>query len=211
MSKESQRLLELCKKDNFNTEEAQALLSSINANAPLDDPSWKGHKTTLLLEAILSTNLKMTQLLLKNGADPNMIWNDENPFWDLQYNEYCNEMYEKDPEVAYAADEKRLLMAQLMLEHGADPCITVDQEDLFSYVLFAVFEDDPGPLLDYRSRFLILLIAYGGKNHYCQPNIQKPFDKSNMAQYRFRRVPVGDGYHLTGEIVDDNYEVVATL
>ena len=87
----------------------------------------------------------------------------------------------------------------------------VEDEDLFSYVLYAVFNDDPGHLLDYRSRFFILLIAYGGKNNYCEPEIIKPFDKRNLLQYEFRHVPVGDGYHLTGEIVDANYKVVAKI
>ena len=110
-----------------------------------------------------------------------------------------------------ACDETRLKIANLLLEYGANPCMIVEDEDLFSYVLYAVFNDDPGHLLDYRSRFFILLIAYGGKNNYCNPEIIKPFDKSNMLQYKFLHVPVGDGYHLTGAIVDANYEVVAKI
>ena len=66
-------------------------------------------------------------------------------------------------------------------------------------------------LWEYRSRFLILLIAYGGANSYCKPEIIKDFDKSNMAQYRFNLVSAEDGYHLAGEIVDGNGEVFAIV
>ena len=158
----------------------------------------------------------MAKLLLENGANPNFILHEEKPgweenaFWDLQYNAYSDDEYEEG-NYAYQSDEKRLKMAQLMLEHGADPCIVVGNEDLFSYVLFAVFNDDAGHLLHYRSRFFILLIAYGGQNNCCKPKIIKPFDKNNLLKYDFLHVPVGDGYYLTGEIVDENYGVVAEV
>ena len=162
------------------------------------------------MECVTNTNLKMAQLLLEKGANPNMIFDDENPLWDLQYNDYSDEEYEEG-NYAYQSDEKRLKIAQLMLECGADPCIVVEGEDLFSYVLYAVFNDDYGQFWKYHCRFFVLLVAYGGKNNYCKPEILKPFDKSNMHQYKFYCVPVGDGYHLTGEIVDENHEVVAKI
>ena len=150
----------------------------------------------------------MVRLLLENGADPNFILcadkplYQENPFWDMQY-----------PVSDDAAEnETGLQIAQLMLEYGADPGIIIDEEDLFSYVLSAVFNDDDHKVLcEYRSRFLILLIAYGGANSYCKPEIIKEFDKSNMAQYRFNFVPADDGHHLTGEITDGNGEVFAIV
>ena len=211
MSKEAERLLELCKKEDFDIEEATKLVSLLDVNEPVPDPSckWK-YKTTFLMECVTYTNLKMAQLLLENGADPNMIFEEENPFWDLQYNNFYDKAYEEGL-YAYQCDEKSLQIAQLMLEHGADPCIVVEGEELFSYVLYEVFNDSYGRLWEYRSRFFVLLVAYGGKNNYCIPQIIKPFDKSNMRQYQFYCVPAGDGYHLTGEIVDENQEVVAKI
>ena len=206
------RLFELCQNEEFDILEAKTLISQVDVNGIILDPTWTWErKTTFLLEASSNSNLKMVKLLLEHGADPNMICDYENPLWDLQYNDYSDEIYEKREEKARTSDETRLKIANLLLEYGANPCMVVEDEDLFSYVLYAVFNDDPGHFLDYRSRFFILLIAYGGKNNYCNPEIIKPFDKSNMLQYEFIHVPVGDGYHLTGEIVDANYEVVAKI
>ena len=118
----------------------------------------------------------------------------------------------KNPEVALAADNLNLRIAQLLLEYGADTNIAPEDEDLFSYVLFAVFNDgDTGRLLEYRIRFLILLVAYGGCNDYCKPEILIPFDKSNMEQYDFSFVKCPDNYHLRGEILDADYNVVAIV
>ncbi len=168
------------------------------------------------------TNLKMARLLLEKGADPNYIlyadrpgWQ-ENPFWDLQYNVYQDSFYEQSDEnkrISDAADEDNLEIARLCLEHGANPCLKLEGEDLFSYVLYAVVEDEDNfRMLEYRSRFLILLIAYGGKNEYYKPQILKPFDKNNMKQYEFVRFTVGKYGHVSvDEIVDEHYEVVARI
>ena len=211
MENEAQRLLELCKTEDFDTNEATRLISLLDVNEPVSDPSWKGHKTSFLKVCSDNTNLKMAKLLLENGADPNIKVEEENPFWNMQYNDYSDDAYE-DGNYAYQSDEKRLAIAQLMLVHGADPCIVVEDEDLFSYVLYAVFNDDYGRLWEYRSRFFVLLVAYGGKNNCCKPEIIKPFDKNNMHKYKFYCVPAGDGYHFTGgEIVDEGHEVVARI
>ena len=127
-----------------------------------------------------------------------------------------DEFYEDSEEnknIADKADEDNLEIARLCLEYGANPCLKLEGEDLFSYVLYAVVEDDDDfRLLEYRSRFLILLIAYGGKNEYYKPQILKPFDKNNMKQYEFVRFS-GSRNSLVSvdEIVDENYEVVARI
>ena len=96
MSKEAQRLFELCENEDFDIEEATQLISILDVNEPVIDPSRsREYKTTFLMECVTNTNLKMAQLLLENGADPNMILNDENAFWDLQYNDYSDEEYEE--------------------------------------------------------------------------------------------------------------------
>ena len=203
------KLLKLCSDPLFEKGEAVALIRNLNLNEEIVDMQHPNSRTTFLMEATRNANLEMVRLLLENGADPNFIlyedkplWR-ENPFWDLQYNDFGET--EEENEIG-------LQMAQLMLEYGADPNITLDDGDLFSYVCFAVFNDDDTPeLCEYRSRFFILLIAYGGSNSYCKPNIISSFDKSHMNQYRFSYVPCDDGYHLTGAILDQNYNVVATV
>ena len=221
MEEKIRKLYYMCQDKDFSIESAEELIKEININAPFNGPK-RGSLTTFLREACVNTNLRMARLLLENGADPNYVlyadrpgWR-ENPFWDLQYNVYYDTFYEESDEnkkIADAADEDNLEIARLCLEYGANPCLKLEEEDLFSYVLYAILEDDDDfRLLEYRSRFLILLVAYGGKNEYYQPQILKPFDKSNMKQYEFVRFS-GSRYSLVSvdEIVDGNYEIVARI
>ena len=127
------RLLELCSDLCFDKEEAKLLVGKLNLNAELAEPTHPNSRTTFLMEATRHANIEMVRLLLQNGADPNFIlyadkplWR-ENPFWDLQYNDFGETEEENDV---------GLEMAQLMLEYGANPNITLDDEDLFSYVAF---------------------------------------------------------------------------
>ena len=209
MNENEKSLFRLCSDVNFDKETALSLIKAVDINKELvEDERYLNIKSTFLSRASAYANIEMVRLLLENGADPNFILcadkplYQENPFWDMQY-----------PVSDDAAEnETGLQIAQLMLEYWADPGIIIDEEDLFSYVLSAVFNDDDHKVLcEYRSRFLILLIAYGGANSYCKPEIIKDFDKSNMAQYRFNLVPAGDRYHLTGEIVDGKGEVIAIV
>ena len=222
MDEKIKELYYMCQDKDFSIMRAEELINEIDLNKPFNDPQWDKSLTTFLNEACKYTNLKMAKLLLEKGADPNYVlyadrpgWR-ENPFWDLQYNVYTDAFYEKNDEnkmISDAADEDNLEIARLCLEHGADPCLKLESEDLFSYVLYALVEDDDDfRMLEYRSRFLILLVAYGGKNEYYKPQILKPFDKNNMKQYAFVRFP-GSRYNLVSvdEIVDENYEIVARI
>ncbi|MBR6632970.1 MAG: hypothetical protein IKL05_01570 [Clostridia bacterium] len=207
----AQKLHEMCKNSCFNLEEAKCLMSEIDLNEPYSENNCNS-KTFLLYEAVLYQNIRMVELLLQNGADPNLIVNYNCALWELQYNVYVQEEYERNPIVALQADRLNFQIAQMLLEYGADTNITPEEEDLFSYVLDAVFNDfDSGRLLEYRSHFLILLIAYGGHNKYCKPEILIPFDKGNMEQYDFSFVKCPDNYHLTGEILDAEYNIVARV
>ncbi|MBQ8388305.1 MAG: hypothetical protein IJX46_05220 [Clostridia bacterium] len=220
MDDKVKELYYMCRDNDFAIARANELLDEINVNEPiLNDPNWEQHITTFLSEACMYTNLKMARLLLERGADPNYIlyadrrgWQ-ENPFWDLQYPVYEDEFYnasDENKEIADAADDDNLEIARLCLEHGANPCLELDGEDLFSWVFDAVVEDeDCFRLLEYRSRFLILLIAYGGKSKYYEYEIIKSFDKNNMKQYEFVRF--GSNSYLVDEIVDEHYEVVARI
>lgn len=211
MDSATQKLYKMCQNIDFDIEEAKGLMNGIDLNKPFCEVFGKS-QTFLLREAVSNQNIRMVEALLQNGADPNLIIDRECALWDLQYNVYCEDVYEKNPEVAYSADRLNLQIAQMLLEYGADTNIAPEDEELFSYVLNAVFNDfDKGRLLEYRSRFLILLIAYGGHNRYCKPEILISFDKTNMEQYDFSFVKCPDNYHLTGEILDAEYNVVATV
>lgn len=195
-----------CTAKTFDAVQAAMLARQIDLNKPYDvsnDPD--GHMPcmrTFLERAIEFCNIDMVKLLLEHGADPNFIDPEDEAdivLWGLQHWENKE------------STECRLKMAQLLLEHGADPCIISDGEDLFSYVLYAIFNDSYDELWEYRARFFILLVAYGGKCYRCEPKIIKPFDKTNMQQYRFGFWEHEDGYHLSGYIYDQNDDTIAYI
>jgi len=194
------KLEEMCYDPDFDIETAKSLIAQIDVDEVFQT---KKHnmKTPLLGWAIMWANIRLVKLLLENGANPNLVYDCESPFWDLQYNDG-----DTDEE-----NEIRLQMAQLMLEYGASPNINPEDgpDDLFHYVLDMVFNDDDfGDLWEYRSRFFILLIAYGGQTSCCIPRIIGTFDKSNMQQYTFDFVPEEPGRY-SGVIVDGQGNEIA--
>ena len=72
----------------------------------------------------------------------------------------------------------------------------------------ATFNDDVDELWEYRSRFLILLVAFGAKSKYCIPRIVGEFDKTNMKQYEFFMIPEGNRKY-SGVITDGQGNDVA--
>lgn len=199
------RLECMCHDTNFNKEEAGNLMHQIDVNVEFERDNKFGYSynTTLQAEAIDNHNIEMLSLLLKNGADPNQIYdNDESELWNLQY--ISGE--------AHKTDEIRLKMAQLLLEYGANPNMNPsnEPEDLFEWVWYAVKDESYGDSWIYRSRFFILLVAYGGKTQYWEPKILKSFDKSNMKKYRFYflRERIND---YCAKIVDDHGEIIAYI
>lgn len=175
------KLEEMCRDLNFNENEALELIKQTDIKQEFETQNDFGfsYATTLQVEAISSLNIKMLELLLENGADPNQVYDEcESALWSLQYN-----YGETDEE-----NEIRLKMAQLLLEYGANPNMNPDNEpeDLFQWVWFTLWEDGCNDLWFYRSRYFILLVAYGGKEPYLVPAIVKPFDKTKMEQYRFK-------------------------
>ena len=148
--------MELCENKDFDTAIARKVLEQIDVSKEFEhSPRWKGTTYspkwfTPLSMAVFYNNLKMVQLLLSMGADPNVVYNGyENVLWDLQYN---------DGETA-EENENRLIMAKCLLENGADPLIVVEGEKLYHYVL-SCSEDDMGDLADYRMKFLDLIEEY---------------------------------------------------
>ncbi len=178
----------------FDAEKAENIIKQIDVNQEFVTQRFNC-KTTLLEWAAMWANLPMVELLLKYGADPNKLYNeDESTLWNLQYNDG-----DTDEE-----NEQRLLIAQRLLEYGADPLVDPEKlgEPLLDYVVFAVFNDDDAEdLWNYRSRFLILLVAFGAKSKYCIPRIVGEFDKSDMKQYEFFMVPEENGKY-SGLITD---------
>lgn len=175
------KLEEMCRDLNFNENEALELIKQIDINQEFETThNLKfSYITTFQVEAINNCNIKMLNLLLENGADPNQVYNGgESALWNLQYND--GETKEEN--------ETRLKMAQLLLKYGANPNMNPDNEpeDLFQWVWFTLWEDGCDELWLYRSRFFILLVAYGGKESYFVPKIVKTFDETKMEQYRFK-------------------------
>ena len=188
-----QKIGNMCQQQNFDRTEAVKILKQINVNEAFVPDNY-GYATMLLEWAAMWANLSMVELLLEHGADPNLVFHNESTLWNLQYNDG-----ETDEE-----NEHRLLIAQRLLEYGADPLIDPDQigESLLDYVVCAVFNDDDAEeLWNYRSRFLILLVAFGAKSKYCTPRIVGEFDKSNMKKYKFYMVPEKNGKY-SGVITD---------
>lgn len=199
-----QELEKMCHDLQFDEERALQLLRETDPNQEFakSHVSWHPYPTTLLTEAVVAANLRMVELLLKNGADPNFIFDNEteNVLWDLQY-----------PGDTERETPIRLQITQLMLErYNADPSIVIEGEDLFSFVAWSVFNDDYGELWKYRAQFFVLLVAYGGKSDYCMPEIVREFDKSDMQQYRFYLVPAGKDT-FSGVIVDKEKNIFAYL
>ena len=178
----------------------------INREFQLVDHPW--YTTVLLAEAERASNLPMAELLLHNGADPNVLYGmyKSSPFCSLQF----------EGVMVYQDDEDRLKMAQLFLEHGADPLIDPDNSGgtLFDYVTYSVFtetaEDCDEDHLIYHARFLILLVAYGVSSEYCAPRVTGVFDKTDMSQYELSVLREGDAI-LYGVITDRNKNTVAQL
>lgn len=197
-------LEKMCQDCNFNKSKALELIAKTDVNQEFERSKELGfsYPTTLQAEAIDNCNIEMLKLLLDNGADPNFIYDNTSELWGLQYD--GGESVEKD--------EIRLQMAQMLLEYGANPNMNPENEpeDLFQWVLFEMFEGPYDYLWKYRSRFFILLVAFGGKTSYCIPQIVREFDKKEMKQYSFHHICHEDGKY-SGIICDKNNETIAYI
>ena len=141
-------LEKMCLQKNFDKRKAQQIINQIDVNQVFKD-SYFALDTTLLTCATEEANYDMVELLLKNGANPNLVYgekySEENALWDLQYSSEDEE-----------TDKIRLEIVKLLLENGANPHINVGGDDLYHWATDC-WQDDMGMQAEYRSRFIDLL------------------------------------------------------
>ena len=143
-------LEKMCSDADFDKERASELLKKItDVDQEFLDSKYKA-KSTLLDLAAKWSNYEMVKLLLKNGANPNLVYDNgtENALWNLQYTE-------EDAE----ENKIRLDIVKLLLKYGANPNIIVDGEGLLEYAI-SLCGEDVGIQADYRWKFIRLLENY---------------------------------------------------
>ena len=140
-------LEKMCLQKDFDIPKAEDIMQKININQVFKsyDFDWDA---TFLSRAVDGANYAMVELLLKHGADPNLVCHEENVLWDLQYSSGNIE-----------EDEIRLSIVKLLLETGANPHLTIEDEDLLKWALTSWGEDE-GLQSDYRFKFINLLEKY---------------------------------------------------
>lgn len=128
-------LEKMCLQKDFDIPKAEDIMQKININQVFKYLDFE-LDTTFLSRAVDGANYAMVELLLKHGADPNLVHGkkgyEENVFWDLQYSSGNVE-----------EDEIRLSITKLLLENGANPHIQIEGEDLYHWAL-ACWDDDMG-------------------------------------------------------------------
>ena len=145
-------LEKMCHKKDFDKELANQIIKQLDVNQEFT-LLGRDKKTVLLMVAAEAANYEMVELLLKNGANPNLVYGEkgrqENVLWELQY-------------TSEDADEDiiRLSIAKLLLDYGASPHIKIDEEDLLKWANFYWGNNDDGMQADYRWKFIRLLEDY---------------------------------------------------
>ena len=171
----------MCWSIQFDLERAKDLMCKTDLNQTYEAVSQYTkitYRTTLLEQAAICMNVPMVRLLLECGADPNFVDPEheaESVLWNLQY-----------PGRTQSESEIRLEVTKILLSNGASPRIKEDGEELISYVLFFVFHGRYDEDWEYRSRFLILLIAYGGTSEGYSYEIMDLFNRDEIEKYYFR-------------------------
>ena len=146
------KLEKMCLQQEFDRSKAEDIIREIDVNQVFKSSVFD-LDTTLLSRAVDGANYAMVELLLKHGANPNLVHGkslqEENVLWDLQYS--SDDVEE---------DKIRLSIVKLFLENGANPHLKVDGEDLYHWAT-ACWQDDMGLQAEYRSHFIDLLEDYG--------------------------------------------------
>ena len=144
-------LEKMCLQKDFDQTKAKQIIRQIDIDQVFKSSRF-ALDTTLLTRATEESNYDMVELLLKNGANPNLVYGkkfyEENALWDLQYSSENAE-----------EDTIRLNIFKLLLDHGASPHIKVEGEDLLQWAI-SNWGEDEGMQSDYRFEFIKLLEAY---------------------------------------------------
>lgn len=153
--------------------------------------------------AISEQNYEKILTILKSGVDYPVV----DPLWECPYLwslQYTGD-YPEDNEI-------RIQIAEQLLKNGESPIVTVEGEMLLDYVCYKIFNDSMDhEELEYLRKFMVILIAYGGRTEYCNPQIIRPFDLDHLNKYQFIMLLAADGYHMYGQIWDDENDLVAMV
>ena len=144
-------LEKMCRRKDFDIAAAEDIICKINVNQVFLSSKY-GIDTTLLSCAADEANYKMVELLLKHGANPNLVYgekyHEENVLWELQYSSDDEE-----------DDVIRLNIVKLLLENGANPHLKVEGADLLQWAI-SNWGEDEGLQDKYRFEFINLLEKY---------------------------------------------------
>ena len=144
-------LEKMCRQKDFETATAVDIICKINVNQVFLYQKY-GMDTTLLSCAADEANYKMVELLLKHGANPNLVYgekyHEENVLWELQYSSDDEE-----------DDVIRLNIVKLLLENGANPHLKVEGADLLQWAI-SNWGKDEGLQDKHRFEFINLLEKY---------------------------------------------------
>ena len=144
-------LEKMCLQKDFDKEKAKQIINQIDVNQVFKDSRFS-FETTLLTCAAEEANYDMVELLLKNGANPNLVYgekyHEENVLWELQYS--SDDIEE---------DKIRLSIVKLLLENGGNPHLKVEGDDLLQWAI-SNWGKDVGLQDKYRFAFIKLLEEY---------------------------------------------------
>jgi len=205
----NREIIDMIENGHFDLPRAKELLCGEDLNKPIRIPipgCNLSYSTTYLCEAVSSNNLPAVAFLLDNGADPNLYIPDideRSALWELQYIEP-----EQDWKIRYE-------IAKLFFSHGADPDLTSDNEALYDYVCFKVFNEDPNDKNDWENlRHLFLLLVIYGSNRKAtgyERAVLKDIDLSRIDEYDIVISPYLNTHKLIGKLIDGNRNEIAII
>lgn len=142
----SRRLLELCQEKDFNEDEVKELIKNVDINEFVE---YENDKTTYLWQAVYYINVGMAELLIKNGADVNLIVDGESVFEVLDFDVIFDVVELQDDRKMFDCEFKIWI---LMIGYGGKcrncKC-PLNLKDGFDIEGFKKFED-----FDYNIEFL---------------------------------------------------------